>query len=279
MKKIFLFALIPLLAFSCKNGKTQVSTIPVMSFNVRYGTADDGDNRWENRRDAACAMINEQHPATFGVQEALDFQLDYFTEHCPGYQYVGVGREDGVKEGESMAIFYDKDRLELKDWGTYWLSETPDVPSKGWDAACRRTATWTLFSDKLTGKEFYYVNTHLDHVGVEARRNGLLLLVERIAAMNPDGYPMILTGDMNVYPDDPCLKELRTLMQDARETAPVTDNEVTWHNWGKITHDKPIDYVFYSGFSACEKFEAIRKAYPGAPFVSDHYPVRADLVY
>ena len=279
MKKIFLIALIPVLAFSCESGKAKVETLPVMSFNVRYGSANDGDNRWENRRDAACAMINDQRPATFGVQEALDFQLEYFKENCPGYDCVGVGREDGVHEGEHMSIFYDTKRLELKDWGTYWLSETPDVPSKGWDAACRRTATWTLFKDKLAGKEFFYVNTHLDHVGVEARRNGLLLLVERISAMNPDGYPMILTGDMNVTPDDPCLKELRTLMQDARQTAPVTDNEVTWHNWGKIDHDKPIDYVFYSGFSGCEKFEVIRQAYPGAPFVSDHYPVQAFLVY
>ena len=236
-------------------------------------------NAWENRRDAACAMILDQKPAVFGVQEALDFQLDYFVEHCPGYKCVGVGREDGVHDGEHMSVFYDTERIELKEWGTYWLSETPFEPSLGWDAACRRTATWTLLHDKVADRNFYFVNTHLDHVGKEARRNGLLLLVERIGAMNPEGYPMILTGDMNVYPDDPCLEALRELMADARQTAPVTDNEVTWHDWGKVTSDKPIDYVFYSGFSGCDKFEVIRQAYPGAPFVSDHYPVKATLHY
>ena len=270
--------LLPLVAFSCKDRKA-VETLPVMSFNVRYGTARDGDNVWENRRDAACAMILDQRPAVFGVQEALDFQLAYIEENCPGYKCVGVGREDGVHEGEHMSVFYDTERVELLEWGTYWLSETPFQPSLGWDAACRRTATWTLLKDKLTDREFYFVNTHLDHVGKEARRNGLLLLVDRIGAMNPDGHPMILTGDMNVYPDDPCLKELRELMSDARQTAPETDNEVTWHDWGKITHDQPIDYVFYSGFAGCDKFEAIRQPYGTAPFVSDHYPVKAMLRY
>lgn len=278
MKKLLFFALIPLMAFSCKSNKAP-ETLPVMSFNVRYGTANDGEHVWTNRRDAACAMIMDQRPAVFGVQEALDFQLDYFVEKCPMYKCVGVGREDGVHEGEHMSVFYDTERVELKDWGTYWLSETPEVPSFGWDAACKRTATWTLLTDKVTGKDFYFVNTHLDHVGKEARLNGLVLVVDRIKAMNPEGNPMILTGDMNVTPDDPCLTELRKLMSDARQTAPETDNEVTWHDWGKITSSKPIDYVFYSGFSGCERFEVIRQAYPGAPFVSDHYPVKAILVW
>jgi endonuclease/exonuclease/phosphatase family metal-dependent hydrolase len=274
MKSRLLSALaLALLAVSC------TGTLSVMSFNVRYGTAQDGDNEWPNRRDAACAMIRDQHPAVFGVQEALDFQLEYFKENCPGYEYVGVGREDGISEGEHMAVFYDTERIELLDWGTYWLSDTPDIPSMGWDAACRRTATWTLLKDKTAKRKFYFVNTHLDHVGKEARRRGLLLIVERIKAMNPEAYPMVLTGDMNVYPDDPCLKELRELMEDARETAPVTDNDQTWHDWGKVSGNPPIDYVFYSGFRDCNKFEVIRQSYEGVPYVSDHYPVKATLRY
>ena len=278
MKKWLLAALLPLLAFSgqaCKNGEP----LSVMSFNVRYGTAKDGDYVWPNRRDAACAMINDQHPAVFGVQEALDFQLAWFEEHCPGYKYVGVGREDGVSDGEHMAVFYDTGRIDLKEWGTYWLSETPFKPSKGWDVACRRTATWALLYDKVAERSFFFVNTHLDHVGKEARRKGLLLLVERIGAMNPDGFPMILTGDMNVYPDDPCLDELRTLMQDARQTGKVTDNDQTWHDWGKVSGNPPIDYVFYAGFEGCDKFEVIRQPYEGVAYVSDHFPVMAKLRY
>ncbi len=253
--------------------------LPVMSFNVRYGTAEDGDHVWANRRDAACALILKERPAVIGIQEALDFQLDYLQENCPGYRYVGVGREDGVHEGEHMAVLYDSDRIDLQEWGTYWLSETPFQPSYGWDAACRRTATWTLLKDRQSGRSFYFVNTHLDHVGTEARRKGLLLLVEKIGQMNPQGYPMILTGDMNVYPDDPCLTELRTLMQDARQTAPETDNDVTWHDYGRVSGRPPIDYVFYSGFAGCTKFQALRGPYEGAEYVSDHYPVTASLTY
>ena len=270
-----ILTLLSLLALSCR---PKAEPLPVMSFNVRYGTAEDGEHVWDNRKDAACAMIQDQRPAVFGVQEALDFQLTYFEEHCPGHKYVGVGREDGIHEGEHMAVFYDTGRIELEEWGTYWLSETPFRPSLGWDAACRRTATWTLLKDKATDRHFYFVNTHLDHVGVEARRNGLLLLVERIGSMNPEGYPMVLTGDMNVVPDDPCLNELRTLMEDARQTAPVTDDGVTYHGWGTV-EKAPIDYIFYAGFDGCDKFEVIRQSYGGVDYVSDHYPVKATLRY
>ena len=276
---VSLAALLSLLAFSCCQPKAEVEPLPVMSFNVRYGTAKDSNYVWQNRKDAVCAMIMDQHPAVFGVQEALDFQLAYFEEHCPGYKYVGVGREDGVHEGEHMAVYYDTERIELEEWGTYWLSETPFKPSLGWDAACRRTATWALLKDKATDRHFYFVNTHLDHVGKEARRNGLLLLVDRIASINPNHYPMVLTGDMNVYPDDPCLNELRSLMQDARQTSPVTDDGQTWHDWGKVSGNPPIDYVFYAGFKGCDQFEVIRQPYEGVDYVSDHYPVQAVLRY
>ena len=278
MKKTIFFALASslLLLASCSK---EPASLPVMSFNVRCASANDGEYSWPLRRDAACAMINEHRPAVFGVQEALTSQLDYFMENCPDYAWVGVGREDGVSEGEHMSVFYDTRRIELLDWGTYWLSETPSEPSYGWDAACRRTATWTLLKDKEADRHFYFVNTHLDHVGKEARRNGLVLLVERIGAMNPEGYPMILTGDMNVYPDDPCLENLRTLMEDARQTAAQTDNDYTYHGWGTVSGTPPIDYVFYKGFSSCEKLEVIRQPYLGMKYVSDHFPVQAVLKY
>ena len=277
MKRIATLLLLCLALGAC--AQKHPGSIQVMSYNIRYGTAQDGDNCWENRREAAAAMIRDQHPAVFGVQEALDFQLDFFLSNCPGYKCVGVGREDGVHGGEHMAVFYDSERIELENWGTYWLSETPDEPSFGWDAACKRTATWTLLLDKSTGKRFYFVDTHLDHVGREARRNGLALLVKRIGDMNPEGYPMILCGDFNVYPDDPCLTGLRGIMKDARETASSTDREFTWHDWGRVSGTPPIDYIFYDGFKACNSFSRITQEYLGVPYVSDHYPVKAELVY
>ena len=275
MKKLVLGAFSALfLVASC----TAPAPLKVMSYNVRFGTADDGVYSWPNRQDAAVAMIEDQRPAVFGVQEGLRFQLEFIAEKCPEYQYVGVGREDGEERGEHMAVFYDTTRVDLKDWGTYWLSETPDEPSKGWDAACKRTATWTLLYDKKTDKHFYFVDTHLDHVGEVAREKGLALVVERIGAMNPENYPMILLGDFNVFPDDPCLAGLRAVMTDAREVAPVTSNESTYHGYGTV-EKAPIDYIFYSGFSGCEEFARVTKPYLECPYVSDHYPVTAVLKY
>jgi endonuclease/exonuclease/phosphatase family metal-dependent hydrolase len=164
-------------------------------------------------------------------------------------------------------------------WGTFWLSETPEKPSMGWDAACKRTATWALMKDKKTGKQFYFVNTHLDHRGAEARRKGLELIVARIAEINPKGYPMVLTGDFNVKPDDEALKELDTKMQSARKIAPRTDNNPTFNNWGKIKPDKVIDYIYVSGFSACPEYHTITEKYGTWKYISDHYPIYAKLIF
>ena len=274
MKRTLLSVLAAVSLLACNPSQTPLK---VMTFNVRAGVANDQENSWQYRRKAAADMILDQRPVVFGVQEAVDFQLDYFLEQCPMYQCVGVGREDGVKGGEHMSVFYDTTRIALLDWGTYWLSETPDVPSKGWDAACKRTATWTLLKDLSCNKEFFFVNTHLDHIGQEARRNGLALIVERIGKMNPDGFPMILTGDFNVFPDDPCLTDLRAMMADAWETATEIDEGPTWHDWGKGTDTRHIDYIFYSGFSKCTSLVRLTKSYDNMPFVSDHYPVIAVL--
>lgn len=278
MKKILfvaaaLTALLPA-SISCKKAPEDIK---VMSFNIRYGTAPDGDNAWENRKVAVPQLLNDQAPAVFGVQEALDFQLTFITENCPQYACVGVGRDDGVNKGEHMSVFYDQNVLELLDWGTYWLSETPDVPSKGWDAACFRTATWTLLKVKKTGRQFYFVNTHLDHVGVEARRNGLALIVDRIGAMNPDGNPMVLTGDFNVHPDNPGLVDLDKMMKSARVFAEDSDDTPSFNGWKEAR--SVIDYIYYAGFEKCTDFKVVTKSYAGIPFVSDHYPVVATLVF
>ena len=280
MKKTYLFAaiisLMAAVAFvsSC-SGK--YSTLKVVSYNIRMGVADDGDNSWDLRKEASVAMIEEQQPDIFGLQEAFDFQRKYLEENCPQYGAIGVGRDDGVLDGEQMSIFYNKEKFNLKDWGTYWLSETPDEVSFGWDAACRRTATWCLLESKDGRRHFYYVNTHLDHVGADARRNSLALIVERIAKMNREGWPMVLTGDFNVQPDDSCLQSLEGKMLSARVTAKTTDDKGSYNAWGK--ESKPIDYIYYSGFAKALSFETLDRQYAGKPFISDHYPVVAVLKF
>ena len=252
--------------------------LKVMSYNIRLGSADDGTNSWYLRYKATQQMLEDQKPDVFGVQEALDYQVRYIEEMC-GYESVGVGREDGKKEGEFMSIFWNKKKVSMLKWGTFWLSETPQKPSMGWDAACFRTATWALMKDKKTGKKFYFVNTHLDHKGKEAQKNGLKLIVDRIAQINPDGYPMVLTGDFNIKPDNANLVELDSKMQSARKIADKTDNHNTFNGWGKAKEDNIIDYIYVSGFSSCPEYQTVMKRYDNRKFVSDHYPIFARLIF
>lgn len=273
MKKTLLTILVALLAVTAFGA----DSLKVMSYNVRMGKAKDGTNSWQYRYPASAMMLDDQKPDVFGIQEAFDFQVKYLTEYPGFYKSVGVGREDGKHKDEHMSIFYNKKTVKLVKWGTFWLSETPEKPSIGWDAKYKRTATWALLKDKKSKKKFYFVNTHLDHRGSEAQRKGLELIVDRIDKINPQGYPMVLTGDFNVTPNNPALTELNNRMSSAREVAEKTDKLGTFNGWGK--EDKIIDYIYIKGFSACPSYETLRKEYDGRKFISDHYPIEAVLVF
>lgn len=281
MRRILLFALAALVAFpQISDAKKKESDgLKVMSYNIRYGSAEDGTNSWKYRWPATIAMLNDVQPDVFGVQEALDFQLTHVSEMARNYKNVGVGREDGKHDGEHMAIFWNKKTVKMLKWGTFWLSETPEKPSMGWDAACFRTATWALMKDKKTGKKFYFVNTHLDHVGKEARRLGLKLIVDRIDDINPEKYPMVLTGDFNVRPDNPCLVDLDKIMTSTRKIAKKTDSKGTFNGWRKDREGGVIDYIYVSGFGEVVEYETITKKYADRSFVSDHYPIMSVLKF
>ena len=281
MKKILFMTLATffLLPVSCIAKKNEQKELKVMSYNIRMGIAKDGTNSWEFRCPATIEMLNAQKPDVFGVQEAFEFQIRFIEEYCRDYKSVGVGRDDGKKKGEYMSIFWNKKTVSLLKWGTFWLSETPDKPSKGWDAHCRRTATWALMKDKKTGKKFYFVNTHLDHKGKEAQKNGLKLIVDRIESINPQGYPMILTGDFNIKPDNAALIELDSRMQSTRKIAADTDNHNTFNGWSVKPTDNVIDYIYISGFSSCPQYKTVTEKFAERPFVSDHYPIFARVIF
>ena len=280
MRKLFALFLAALImlpqAAQAKKDNEGAEGMKVMSYNIRLGSANDGTNSWALRVAATKDMLADVAPDVFGVQEALDYQVSFINEMC-GYEYVGVGREDGKKEGEHMAIFWNKKTVSMMKWGTFWLSETPKKPSMGWDAACKRTATWALMKDKKTGKKFYFVNTHLDHEGKEAQKNGLKLIVDKIAEINPEGYPMVLTGDFNITPDNPNLSDLDSIMQSTRKIAGKTDNLDTYNGWGR--GKGIIDYIYVSGFSSCPEYQTVTKRYADRKFVSDHYPVCARIIF
>lgn len=175
----------------------------VGTYNIRY--LNNGDEQsgelWKTRCKVICDQMNFEAPDAFGAQEVLHTQLLDMLSQLDGYDYTGVGRDDGKEEGEYACIFYKKDRLRLLDSGTFWLSETPEVVSMGWDAACRRICSWGKFKVRHGRFTFYFFNLHMDHVGVTARREAARLVVRRIAAIAGQS-PVVLTGDFNVDQDN-----------------------------------------------------------------------------
>ena len=261
------------------NGYEKISYYKIISFNVRYSSAPeiDGDNRWELRRDASVKMVAQQKPLAMGLQEACPDQIDFLDLNLTGYKHIGVGRDDGKRAGEMMAIYYDTTRLTLLDSGTFWLSETPEKVSLGWDAACNRTCTWGHFKMKDTDFEFLYFNTHLDHLGSLARKNSIKLIVAKMTELNPDNLPVFLSGDFNSTTDDTIFEPLKASLKDAREVSAISDKNITYNGFGKVT-DNPntrkewvIDHIFFSGVNPMA-FRVLNGNY-GVPFISDHYPI------
>jgi len=259
--------------------KTDNDRLKVMSFNIRYGEAEDGTNSWMYRYPFTAMMLTDQKPDVIGIQEGLNYQLNYLQEYVKPYKYVGKPREDGKKKGEYTAIMYNPKTVALSKWGVFWLSETPEVPSMGWDAACSRTATWALMKDKKSGRKFYFVNTHLDHVGPIAQEKGMALILERLAEINKEGLPVILTGDLNVSQDARALNELNEKMVSCRKNAYKSDNGITYNAWGKAKEQSQIDHIYYKGFDHCHEFSVLTKKYEGRSYISDHFPVIAIMVF
>ena len=264
-----------------QSDKTQQTELKVVSYNVRMSMAADadGNNRWENRKEASIKMVNEQNPLVMGLQEACPDQIEYLDSNLNVYKHIGVGRDDGKLLGEMMAIYYDTTRVELLKSGTFWLSETPDSVSFGWDAACRRTCTWGVFALNGTDKHFSYFNTHLDHMGQEARKNSITLIVSKIKELAPADAPVFLTADFNSYTDNPIFNPLKAAMSDARKACEDTDTAATYNGFGKIEgnpatnnlNDVVIDHIFFKGVTPV-KFEVLDGDY-GVPYISDHYPI------
>lgn len=249
----------------------------IMSFNILCGGRDEKE--WENRIPLVVRTINNYAPDTFGVQEAHKGWMKALTACLPYYAYIGVGRDDGKNGGEFSAVFYRKDKYKLLDSGTFWLSETPDVPGKGWDAVCVRICSWAKLKEKKTGKIFVHFNTHLDHIGQVAMQKGAELVTIKANEICPD-LPAFFTGDFNVYPDSaPCMAVKNGGFKDCRDIADVTDIGYTFHGYCApgITAGV-IDYVFCKGDIKVNSFNVIRDAVDRM-LPSDHFPVYADVEF
>lgn len=278
MKKLF-FLLMLAGAVSCGKAPQELT---VMTMNMRYDNPEDGENNWRFRRERVGELVRTQQVDLLGTQEVLSNQYDDLQALLPGYTSVGVGREDGARAGEFNAIFFRTERFELLDSGTFWLSETPEAAgSKGWDGACERIATWVVLREK-NGQELLYMNTHLDHVGETARREGVSLLLGRIAELR-GGRPVILTGDFNAEPTSTVIAHVLDdgTLRSAWNAAPVRYGEGwSFADFGQIpVGERPlIDYIFFGGGLEAETCTILPDTLGGG-YVSDHAPVKALLRY
>jgi len=250
--------------------------LQVMTFNIRYGTADDGPNSWQHRRDLVFGVLAQHRPHLVGLQEALKFQLDEILAARPEYAALGVGREDGKESGEYSAILYCKDRFRVVEQGTFWLSETPEVPgSKSWNTACTRVCTWARLADRASGRHLYFFNTHLDHVSQEAREKGAALILQRIAERKP-ADPVILTGDFNAGEGNVAIRKVKEsgLRDSFRMVKPDAKPAGTFNGWKARTDGDKIDYVFVSEEVVVRDAEILHDNKDGR-YPSDHFPVIA----
>lgn len=257
------------------------SALRVMTFNIRYDTANDGADAWPHRKDLVASMVRLHGADLVGLQEALRHQIGDLLERLPGFAYVGVGRTDGREAGEYSAILYHTGRFERLDDGTFWLSETPEVPGKGWDAAFERVVTWAKFRDRETGAVFFHFNTHLDHVGVQARAESARMIRQRIAALAGDA-PVVLTGDFNTTDETEPYAILtggEAGLQDAMRVSehPHHGPTSTWNGFEAIAPDQRIDFVFVGGGVRVRQHAILADTWDGR-FPSDHLPVLAELV-
>ena len=249
----------------------------VMSYNIRYDTPRDGDDQWDNRKTAVVDLIKYYQPSIFGLQEALHHQLGFVDEALASYRFVGVGRDNGQTKGEYSPIFYDTTRLKLMGNSTFWLSETPDDISVGWDADLERICTYALFYDIHSGYSFWVFNTHFDHKGAEARANSALLILSKIKELNTQNLPVVLMGDLNAVPDSAPIQHIVKAMADASTIAdkPFYGPVGTFNGFEKMPAlDKRIDYIFSQGFEV-HSYAHLDDRYEGNRFVSDHLPVFA----
>ena len=256
-----------------------------MTFNIRLDTPADSLNSWAYRRDNAAQMIKEADVDIVGMQEVLIHQLNDLKERLPEYSSVGVGRLDGKEAGEFSPVFYREDQFEEVESGNFWLSEDPAaVGVKGWDAACERIASWAILKDKTSGKEFFVLSTHFDHIGQVARRESARLILSKTAELS-DGLPVIVMGDFNADPESEVIQTIADTANPlslihSYSLAPIVNGSTyTFHNYGRLAEEdrECIDYIFVNNKVEVAEYQVMPERNE-AGYFSDHSAVRVRII-
>lgn len=248
---ILVFLVLGSVACSNQGKKAQPEPFVMATYNIRLANAGDSaqGNGWGTRYPHIADLVKFHGFEIFGTQEGFKYMLEDLKKEMPGFDYIGVGRDNGADEGEHAAIFYDTNKFEVIEHGDFWLSETPDSVSFGWDAACRRVCTWGKFKEKGSGFEFLYFNLHMDHIGKVAREESAKLILDKIKN-NDEEMPVILSGDFNVDQNSPSYNLINEsgILKDAYEKAEIVyANTGTFNNYNTETYtDERIDHIFLS---------------------------------
>jgi endonuclease/exonuclease/phosphatase family metal-dependent hydrolase len=274
----------PLLALTliCCSASSNAQSLKVMTYNLRLDLDSDGENSWTNRKVFLESQIQFYEPDIFGVQEAKPNQVIDLENALPQYAYVGIGRE-GIGKGESSNIYFKKEEFKLIQENTFWLSETPNEVSKGWDAACHRVCTYALLENKQNKVQFWVFNTHLDHVGDLARTNGIRLILSKINSLNTKNIPVIFMGDFNSEPKEDRIIELKKQMIDTRDVS-IEKPFGPSGTFNGFKFNEPvktlIDYIFISKDSPLKvKKYAVLSDSKDLKYPSDHLPVYVEIMY
>ncbi len=254
------------------------TSINIITYNIRLNTTADGVNAWPLRREKVAGLLRFHQADIFDVQEALPEQVTDLEKAFPHFDHFGVGRDDGISQGEHMSVFYLKSRFEKLDAGTFWLNETTDKPGLGWDAAYNRTCTWVRLKDRNTGKSFLVFNTHLDNRGRQARAESSKLILKFMKRINQENLPFILTGDFNTTPDTEPVQTILSELKNSRSISetPPYGPEGTSGGFAIKEQNKIIDFIFVN-----EKVRILRHGHLsdsfGLSYPSDHLPVLAEI--
>jgi endonuclease/exonuclease/phosphatase family metal-dependent hydrolase len=263
-------------------GLALAAEVRLMSYNIRYDTPADGVNAWPQRKAAVAELLRRNSPDIFGIQEALPHQIGELSAALPDYGWLGVGR-DADGGGEGAPVFYRKDRFTLLRSATFWLSETPDRPSRGWDAALNRICSYGQFEDKSSRRRLWIINCHFDHAGPTARLESARLVLSQIETINPDGEPLVLMGDFNAEPESPPMVLLKQHLSDSRDSSrsPPSGPSGTFNGFtveGAVT--RRIDYLFTEPQGPVEVLHhAVLDDANAGRYPSDHLPVLVRIRY
>lgn len=248
--------------------------IKVMTYNIKCDYNPNVDNNWNSRKDGMLKLINHYSPEIMGVQEAVPSQMEFLDSALTEYDFIGVGRDDGKKKGEFSAIFYNKTRYKVIKENTFWLSETPNKVSVGWDAALERICTYGLFENLETNSKFWVFNTHFDHIGDEARKNAAALIIQKARELNSDLFPIFIMGDFNLTPETEPIQLLMQTYNDSKlhSLEPPYGPEGTFNNFSDSNISTRIDYIFVEKVKVFSHTHIDDRLQSGK-WISDHLPV------